>query len=56
MRDPRLGATSHGSGSITTVEALSRFARRGLGEINAASGDDERIRIGERHGIRFVPG
>jgi hypothetical protein len=25
-------------------------------EINAAAGDDERIRIGERHGIRVVPG
>ena len=25
-------------------------------EINAASGDDERTRIGERHGIRVVPG
>ena len=25
-------------------------------EINAASGDDERIRIGERYGIRVVPG
>jgi hypothetical protein len=25
-------------------------------EINAASGDDERTRIGERYGIRVVPG
>ena len=25
-------------------------------EINAASGDDERTRIGARHGIRVVPG
>jgi mannose-6-phosphate isomerase-like protein (cupin superfamily) len=25
-------------------------------EINTASGDDERTRIGERHGIRVVPG
>ncbi len=25
-------------------------------EINAVSGDDERTRIGERYGIRVVPG
>jgi hypothetical protein len=36
---------------ITVPGSIEDYFR----EINAASGDDERTRIGERHGIRVVP-
>jgi hypothetical protein len=64
-REPRSGTTgpagrrhrfwAAGDSARLLVIAVPGGIEHYFGEINAASSDAERIRIGERYGIRVVP-